>query len=256
MSITLAPNAGLSHRLRVNGANNLRQTRQSLERLATGKRINRASDDPAGLVAAEQIRGELTDVRSELKAIGHRRFALNERGSQLSAVADGLIDLQSRINQASSNVISDAERAALQVEVDAAIDAFALVAKEAAPDLRALSTGNPASLDRGDVALASQIVEAESSSVLNQRVTVAAGLRQQEVYENIARDREVILTETLSQIEGTDFAVETSNLATSQALTTAANTAQVYSQQSHTDLIGELLDTVDVEPAAAASGSQ
>lgn len=256
MSITLTQNAGLSHRLRTNGARNLRQTQQSLERLSTGKRINRPSDDPAGFIAAEQIRGELIDVDSELKTYDLRSLSLNQRGAQLSAIQSGLIDIQGRIVEASSEVLGDDARAALQQDVDAAIDAFNLVAGEVAPDLRPLETGGPASLDRGDTALAAELVEVESQSVLSQQVTVASQQRQLDVFEQIASDRKVILNETLSQIEDTDFAEEASNLATSQALTTAANTAQVYSQQSHSDLIGGLLDEVDIDEAVAATGNR
>ena len=47
---------GIQITLLNNNASANRFTNQATERLATGQRINRASDDPAGLIAAEQAR--------------------------------------------------------------------------------------------------------------------------------------------------------------------------------------------------------
>jgi hypothetical protein len=46
----------------------------SVEQLSTGKRINRPSDDPSGFVAAEEIRGELIELRSETRSATQRRI--------------------------------------------------------------------------------------------------------------------------------------------------------------------------------------
>jgi hypothetical protein len=42
---------------------------RALERLSTGKRINRPSDDPSGFVGAEELRGEIARLEGELKGI-------------------------------------------------------------------------------------------------------------------------------------------------------------------------------------------
>ncbi|HCK42534.1 MAG TPA: hypothetical protein DHW22_12990, partial [Planctomycetaceae bacterium] len=39
-----------------------RLTNQATSRLASGLRINRTSDDPAGLIGAEQLREDLTKI--------------------------------------------------------------------------------------------------------------------------------------------------------------------------------------------------
>ena len=46
----------------------------SLERLATGKRINRASDDPSGLVAAEQLRVDRTTLDRTIRGFERNTF--------------------------------------------------------------------------------------------------------------------------------------------------------------------------------------
>lgn len=44
-----------------------RFTNQATERLATGLRINRGSDDPAGLVGAAQLQGDLVEIEAQMK---------------------------------------------------------------------------------------------------------------------------------------------------------------------------------------------
>ena len=47
---------------------NSRLLAASLERLATGQRINRGSDDPAGLIASENLRAVRAGLEAEAKA--------------------------------------------------------------------------------------------------------------------------------------------------------------------------------------------
>ncbi|MEX0884969.1 MAG: flagellin, partial [Phycisphaeraceae bacterium] len=54
---------------------------QSLERLSTGLRINRGADDPAGLIASENLRSEKVSIDA---AIGNA-----ERADQVVNVAEG-----------------------------------------------------------------------------------------------------------------------------------------------------------------------
>ena len=43
---------------------------RTLERLATGLRINRASDDPSGLVISEQLRGQIASLKQAVQNAG------------------------------------------------------------------------------------------------------------------------------------------------------------------------------------------
>ena len=53
----------------------------SLERLSTGLAINRGADNPAGLIASENLRSEKTAITA---AIGN-----NERADQVINIAEG-----------------------------------------------------------------------------------------------------------------------------------------------------------------------
>ncbi len=71
---------------------------KSLERLSTGLRINRASDDPSGLVISEQLRAEVASLRQAVEnsefasnLIGTAEAALNEVSSLLIKIRESAI---------------------------------------------------------------------------------------------------------------------------------------------------------------------
>lgn len=92
---------------------------QSLERLSTGLRINRGKDDPAGLIASENLRSEKASLNA---AIGNA-----ERADQVANIAEGglqeisslLIDLQGLVTAAANDGgLSVKEKEANQVQID------------------------------------------------------------------------------------------------------------------------------------------
>jgi flagellin len=100
-------------------SNNNKGLSQSLERLSTGLRINRGKDDPAGLIASENLRAEKSALGS---AIGNA-----ERADQVANIAEGglqevsnlLVDLQGLVTTtANSAGLSDAEKQANQLQID------------------------------------------------------------------------------------------------------------------------------------------
>ncbi|NOX59402.1 MAG: flagellin [Planctomycetes bacterium] len=112
-------------RLRTN-TNDL-QTR--LERLATGLRINRGKDDPAGLIASEIL-------RSEIKAIGQ---AINnsQRAINVISTAEGAINETSRllldlrgllVSSANDGALSPEEVEANQLEIDSLLSSIDRIA--------------------------------------------------------------------------------------------------------------------------------
>jgi len=91
----------------------------SLERLSTGVRINRGSDDPAGLIASEVLRSEKASLGA---AIGNA-----ERAGQFVNVAEGglneisalLTEVQSLVNQSANEAgLSQEEKDANQLQID------------------------------------------------------------------------------------------------------------------------------------------
>ncbi len=106
------------------------QLQTALTRLSTGLRINSGKDDPAGLIASENLRRDITSANV---AIGN-----SQQASQLIATADsalgqisGLLnDIRGlAVQAANSGVLSDEQIAANQLQVDSSLEAIDRIAK-------------------------------------------------------------------------------------------------------------------------------
>jgi len=217
----------------------------SVERLSTGKRINRPSDDPAGFVAAEQLRTELTDLKTKLKVVSRDRQESRSQQSGLAHAQQTLTELRDRVIAADDPSITADERAALIVEIDETVAALERVVAVTG------ITGLPQLLSSGGVVNGvKQSAELPTATELDAHVDgiqsrrIAGGTQERigEVFEDLYRDQIVITTETLSLIEDTDFVAETAALAQAQVLSQGAIAAISYSNQQWIDQIELLLD--------------
>ena len=93
-----------------------------LEKLATGQRINYGKDDPAGLITSENFRAVLAALDAETRALQRVDSVANVAESALSEIS-GLLVEASGLAVASANTagVSDAERAAYQMELDSIV---------------------------------------------------------------------------------------------------------------------------------------
>ncbi|MEE9312490.1 MAG: flagellin [Planctomycetota bacterium] len=71
--------------------------RNSLERLSTGLRINRASDDPSGLVISEKLRAQITSLNQSLENTQNDINLINTAEAALSEIGDVLVDMRSSV---------------------------------------------------------------------------------------------------------------------------------------------------------------
>ncbi|XAL98772.1 flagellin [Phycisphaeraceae bacterium D3-23] len=113
---------------RVLGHNN-RGLNSSLERLSTGLRINRGKDDPAGLIASENLRSEKAAISA---AIGNA-----ERADQVVNIAEGglqeinslLVEVQSLVSQSANDAgLSAEEKEANQLQIDSILQTIDRIA--------------------------------------------------------------------------------------------------------------------------------
>lgn len=234
-----------------NYARNSERLAVSLKQLSTGKRINSPADDPAGFVAAEEIRGELVELRAEQKAATYRRVEVRRQQSALGNIQSSLHHVRGNVVAAADDLLGDRERHALQEEVDQSLDTVDRIASqvegvEGSENLEHLRTGGLANLVSGDIQHAINTVDDTLERVSSQRAALGSSERIDQVFERLRQDKEVILTETLSQIEDTDFAAATAELAQSQVLISASVAALAYATQQLTDQMSELMETIDV----------
>ena len=115
MAVRIFNNIASLNAQRILGANHDRLN-QSVERISSGLRINKASDDAAGLAISEGLRSDIRALRQAgrnandgVSLINITEGALNEQGSML-------IRLRELASQAATGTTGSTERATIQLE--------------------------------------------------------------------------------------------------------------------------------------------
>lgn len=113
-----------------NLAANSRVQASAMEKLSSGLRINKAADDPAGLVISEQLRAQIAGLE--------RAVANSEHADNLLAITDGALGTAQgvlanmrklAVQAANTGVSSPDQLAALQSEMDASLQALDRIMK-------------------------------------------------------------------------------------------------------------------------------
>ena len=100
-----------------------------LERLATGLRINRGRDDPAGLIVSERLRNEAKGLEQAIANGARAANVLATAEGAMSEVSDLLLELQHLIvASANKSGLSSEEITANQLEVDSILDSINRIA--------------------------------------------------------------------------------------------------------------------------------
>ncbi len=103
---------------RVLGQNNTQQS-TALERLSTGLRINRGKDDPAGLIAAENLKSEITSINSAINNSERADQVVNIAEGGLQEIGNLLNELQGLLTTSANQAgLSAAEKSANQLQID------------------------------------------------------------------------------------------------------------------------------------------
>jgi flagellin len=212
------------------GANQASQAlATSFERLASGSSINRASDDPAGLVISEQMRALISGLELE-------NSKLNVADSYMDTLSSRLIEMRdTALAAANEGVIDESQRAALQAEINDQVQSYNETIENAAMGRQALLDGS-----EGSAAEISKVAQMDLSSpkkaeeavqkidqaireVNNARGEV--GARQNaEIESGINNLRSTVrnLEAAYSGITDTDYAEEYSNMLSQQILLQAS----------------------------------
>lgn len=102
----------------------------SNERLATAKRVNRAADDPSGVVALSQFRSEIASIDAATTNGQRIVNMLDTADGGLSEISDLLDTIDTAVIAASDTGATAEEKAAYQLEIDAAINAVNTIVNE------------------------------------------------------------------------------------------------------------------------------
>lgn len=95
----------------------------ALERLSTGLRINSGKDDPAGLIASETLRSEMTAINAAIDNAKRADNVVSVAEGGLQEVSSLLIELESLVTRSSnSTALSPDELQANQLQIDAILE--------------------------------------------------------------------------------------------------------------------------------------
>jgi len=257
---------------------NQRAINTSLERLATGSRINRGADDPAGLVAAEGFKTDIRrlEARIESYEINNLRLGIQDAGvGELGSLVQELNGLI--VTAANGDALGDNELDALQIEADSIIEAIDLIALTSSfkgeqllagyvagslgrrelenPDdpgsedtttvsLASLRTGGRLDFRSGELEKAQEIVGDVSESLATARGSIGNKIRQNDSLLRVAETELINVSDALSQIQDTDYARETGELIRNQILQEATIRSIQMARELAADSVLSLLESV------------
>jgi flagellin len=107
----------------MNALNSLKQINDQLAihqtRLASGKQINSASDDPAGLSIATRMLSRSEGLKVALNNIGDSKNLLSVAESGMSNINDILVQMRNKAETGASDTMGDSERTAIKTQLEA-----------------------------------------------------------------------------------------------------------------------------------------
>ncbi len=240
---------------------NQAQIEQSLERLSTGKRINRASDDPSGMIAAEQHKTRIYSIESQLKSFAQTESYFGAKEGGLSVISDQLAHLNGLVVQAANLAgNSQEEQDAIKLEIESVLSSIDHIAKNTTFKgqniLSEYSTGSIASqlnsladLAFDDPERAQEIAKEGVDRIATTRGAIGNQLNEIDSQRNVLSEELINLTDSLSSIEDTDFAAESAKLIRAQILEQASIMAISINRQSAQNVLSLIDNAADIAKA-------
>ena len=102
-----------------NMTNQIKEITETTERLSSGKRINRASDDPASLGPISRLNAQVLSLGEAISNGAEGKILTQTADSGLSSINNLLARIRELAVQGGSSTLTTADRNTLQVEIDA-----------------------------------------------------------------------------------------------------------------------------------------
>lgn len=242
-------------------ANSLRDT--AIERLSSGRRINSARDDAAGLSIATRtdarIRGLNQAVRNSNDGISLAQTAEGAAGE----ISNILVRIRELAVQSANGTSGTEDRAAIQLEVDALVTQVGDISSrtnfngttllDGTADIAiqtGIDSGETVSITIGDLtstglgidtldlstdtgaSAALGILDTAIETVSTERSNLGAQQNRLDATVNNLTSSVINLTESSSRIKDADFSVESTKLASASILAQASNALLAQANQS------------------------
>ncbi len=231
-------------------AQNQAEEETSLERLSTGLKINSGADDPAGLIASENLQAEQAGLTQAVNNAQRANNIIGTADGGLSQISSLLTQVQSLVSQsANTGGESSSEINANQLQVDSILDTINRIAGSTSFEGKQLLNGNLDYTLSGAATSAFDAIQVNAAQLTPGQTTTV----QVQVL-NSATTGQVVYTATASAgghkaIGGSAVLIEIAGNAGTQQLSFAASS----SLSSVATAINQISSTTGV--SAAVSGT-
>ena len=112
-------NLSASQFIQRNMSNQIKEITESTERLSSGKRINRASDDPGSMGSVSRLNAQILSLGQAISNGADGKILAQTADNGLSTINNLLASIRELAVQGGSTTLTTADRNTLQVEIDA-----------------------------------------------------------------------------------------------------------------------------------------
>lgn len=229
---------------------NKKEMKASMEKLSSGQKINKASDDPAGLIISEKMRSQIRAIEQEIKNLDARDHKLATAEGNLFTLQRDLQEMRD-IALAAANEGGNSREAqkAYQKSMDDAIKAYNQTQENASYGAQKLfdgKSGSVANLERMENLDVSTPEKAqETLDAIDRKMDEASNLRGEigaTLKNEIAAQRNnletelVNLTASESSVRDTDMAREYANFVKNE-IQLKAGIAMLAQQKQSANLV-------------------
>ena len=241
---------------------------QAIERLSTGKRINSASDDAAGLAIATRMTSEVKGLNMAMRNANDGISLAQTAEGGMNEITNMLQRMRELAVQAANGTLSDGDRDNLQVEFTAMVSQIDDVANRtnfngvnvlnaagtlniqtgssagevvtistydvtaATLGVNALVIGDSATPGNVDTDAALTAIDTALTTVTTAQANLGASQNRLEATVSSLTNRITNLSESRSRIQDADFSAESMNLAKFQVLSQASTAMLAQANQS------------------------
>ena len=215
----------------------------SMEKLASGLAINRAADDPAGLVISERMRARLAGLNQEIENVSNQINRYQTADSALLQMRGQLTEMRTlALAAANDGGLDESARQAYQDEVDHLADSYNTTRDNTQFGTQALLDGSDGSVaavetlaapDLSDAEAAVEAIDAEIEKL--DRTLSGVGATQKYGLESRLSSLRVEaqnVTAAESQIRDLDYALEFSNFIREKIMFQAGMSLMAHSYMS------------------------
>jgi flagellin len=245
----------------------------AMERLSSGKRINSAKDDAAGLAIASSMTSQIRGMSQAVRNANDGQSMAQTADGALDEVTNMLQRIRELAVQSSSGTYQDSDRTNLQTEVTALTSQITQIVSNTKFNGVGLFTGSAGSggtvtiqtgsssadtvdmdftqldlssatsidiSDQSDASDALDTLDTAITSVATKRAALGASQSRLQSVVNNLNSNITNLSDARSRIEDADFGMETTNLAKSQILSQASTAMLAQANQSQQNVLSLL----------------